>query len=71
MTITSLGVYILVEQELPAVVVFRRTERGFVREVHQGLDAVVPLGEIKIDLPLADIYEAVEFAPEAEEDRES
>jgi Uma2 family endonuclease len=71
LTIASLGVYVLVEQEISAVVVSRRTENGFVREVYQGLDAVVPLGEIEIDLPLADIYEAVEFTPEVEDDEES
>jgi hypothetical protein len=39
-----------------------------VREVYQGLDAVLPLREIGIDLPLAEIYESVEFTPELEED---
>jgi len=68
LTIPSLGVYVLIEQEMPAVVAYRRTEHGFAREVHQGLDAVLSLPEIGIDLPLADIYEGVEFAPEAEEE---
>jgi Uma2 family endonuclease len=67
LTIPSLGVYVLIEQEFPAVVVYRRTENGFVREVVQGLDAGLPLPEIEIDLPLAEIYEGVEFAPEPEE----
>jgi Uma2 family endonuclease len=68
LTIPSLAVYVLVEQDAAAVVAFRRTEGGFVREAYEGLDAVLPLGEIGIDLPLAEIYEAVEFAPEPEED---
>lgn len=67
LTIPSLSLYVLIEQEVPAVVVFRRTEEGFVREVYQGLDAVVPLGEIGIDLPLAEVYEAVAFVPEPDE----
>ena len=67
LTIPSLGVYVLIEQETAAVVAFRRTKNGFVREVYQGLDAVLPLGEIGIDLPLTEIYETVEFAPEPEE----
>jgi Uma2 family endonuclease len=70
-TIPSLSVYILLEQESPAAVVFRRTERGFVREVYQGLDAVVPLREIEIDLPLAEVYEGVEFLPEPAENEAS
>jgi hypothetical protein len=38
--------------------------------VHQGLDAVMPLKEIGIELPLAEIYEGVEFAPEPEANEE-
>ena len=68
LTIASLNVYMLVEQDTPAVVVFRRTEQGFVREVYEGLDAVVPLSEIETELPLAEIYEDVAFVPEADED---
>ncbi len=68
LTIPSLGVYALIEQETPAVVAFRRTEHGFVREVYEDLDAVLPLGEIETALPLAEIYETVEFTTEAEED---
>ncbi|MSQ96313.1 MAG: Uma2 family endonuclease [Gemmataceae bacterium] len=64
LTIPSLNVYLLVEQDAPLVTVFRRTEAGFVREVYDGLDAVIPLGEIEIDLPLAEIYAEVAFIPE-------
>jgi Uma2 family endonuclease len=64
--IPSLSVYVLLEQETAAVV-FRRTEQGFVREVYEGLDAVIPLDEIEAALPLADIYDGVEFRPEPEE----
>jgi len=70
-TIPFLGVYVLLEQESPAAVVFRRTERGFVREVYRGLDAVVPLRAIEIDLPLAEVYEGVEFLPEPAENEAS
>ena len=34
----------------------------------KGLDAVLPLPEIGIELPLAEIYEAVEFYPEPGDD---
>jgi Uma2 family endonuclease len=68
LTIPSLDVYVLVEQDTAAVVAFRRTESGFVREVYEGLDVILPLGEIGVDLPLAEIYETVEFAPEPEEE---
>jgi Uma2 family endonuclease len=68
LTIPSLSVYLLVEQESPAIVAFRRTEQGFVREVYEGLDAVVPLGEIETELPLAEVFETVEFGLEPSED---
>jgi Uma2 family endonuclease len=63
-TIPSLAAYLIVEQETAAVVVFRRTEQGFVREVYAGLDAIIPLEEIETELPLAEIYDGVEFSPE-------
>src|SRR5205085_611584 len=47
LTIPALAVYALVEQETALVVAYRRTEQGFVREVHEGLDAVLPLPEIE------------------------
>lgn len=70
LTIPSLAVYALVEQETAAVVLFRRTEHGFVREVYEGLTAVLPLGEIETELPLAEIYDGVEFSPERSADDE-
>jgi Uma2 family endonuclease len=61
-TIPSLGVYLLVEQDSARTVVFRRAAAGFVREVHLGLGAVVPLPEIGCELPLAEVYERILFA---------
>jgi Uma2 family endonuclease len=68
LTIPTLNVYALIEQEAAAVTLFRRTETGFVREVYEGIEAVLPLSEIGIELPLAELYEAVEFTPEASND---
>ena len=68
LTISSLDVYLLIEQEYPLVHVFRRTDVGFVREMYEGIDAVIPLGEIGIELPLAEIYANVEFMPEPSEE---
>jgi Uma2 family endonuclease len=67
LTIPSLCVYALIEQETAAAVVYRRTEQGFVREVYEGLDAVIPLHKVEIELPMAEIYEGVEFVPEEAE----
>ena len=67
LTIPSLKHYVMVEQDMPVVVVFRRKGRKFIREVYEGLDAIVPLPEIGIDLPLAEIYKRVTFTPESAE----
>lgn len=67
LAIPSLMVYALVESELAKVVVYRRRGKDFVPEVYEGLVAVLPLPEIGIELPLAEIYDAVEFLPEPEE----
>ncbi len=61
-TIPSLGVYLLVEQDAPRVVVFRRSANDFERVVFLGLDAVIPLPEIETELPLAEIFEDITFA---------
>ncbi len=66
LTIPSLKVYVLVEQESASMVVYRRGEQGFVREVIEGMDAVLPLDEIGTQLPLAEVYEGVTFTPEPE-----
>jgi Uma2 family endonuclease len=63
----SLCVYALVEQELPLIVVYRRTQNGFVREEYSGLEATLPLSEIGTELPLREIYETIEFVPEADD----
>jgi Uma2 family endonuclease len=68
LTIPSLSAYVLVDQATATAVVFRRTEHGFVRELYQGLEAVIPLGEIDVELPLAEVYEGVDFIPEPAED---
>lgn len=68
LTIPSLRVYALVEQESAAIVVFRRTPSGLVREVYEGREAVLPLSEIEAELPLADVYDGVEFSTEPDEE---
>ncbi|MEN1681679.1 MAG: Uma2 family endonuclease [Planctomycetota bacterium] len=65
LTIPSLAAYLLVEPERPAVCVYRRGEAGFAAEQYTGLDAVIPLTEIDAELPLASLYERVEFPPPA------
>jgi len=62
--ISSLKVLMFVEPEAPEVLIYRRrAEGGFEAEVHSGLDAEIPLPEIEISLPLAELYERVELVP--------
>jgi len=60
-TIPSLAVYILMEPDSARLVAFRRTSQGFVGESLSGLDAVLPLPEIGAELPLAEVYDGVDF----------
>jgi Uma2 family endonuclease len=68
LTIPSLSVYLLIEQESPTVTAYRRTAEGFVQEVYDGQDGIVPLGEIETELPLSEVFRGVVFAPEKEDD---
>ncbi len=60
LTIPSLMAYLIIETEDPRVVVHRRTANGFVAEVYEGVDAIIPLDSIEAELPLAELYERVE-----------
>jgi Uma2 family endonuclease len=69
-SIPTLQVYMVVEQDMPLVTVFRRTKGGFEREEYSGLDAVIPLPEIHTELPLVEIYRGVEFIPEPSDEED-
>jgi Uma2 family endonuclease len=71
LSIDSVSVYVLVEQSAASALVYRRGDNGFDRETYIGLGAVIPLSEIQCALPLADLYEQVEFlsaTPDEQED---
>ena len=61
LTIPTLAAYLLIETGRPRVVVHRRTDSGVVAEAYEGAAAVVPLDAIDAELPLAELYERVEF----------
>ena len=63
--IPTLNVYIMLEQDEAAAIVWRRGEQGFLREVYRGWEAVIELPEIEARLALATVYEAVDFPPPA------
>ena len=61
LTIPTLMAYMLIETDQPKVVLHIRTETGFVANVYEGLDAVLPLDAINAELRLAELYERVTF----------
>jgi Uma2 family endonuclease len=62
LTIPTLTAYLVIETQQPRVVVHRRTDSGFVAEAYEGIDAGIPLAAIDAELPLAELYERVEFS---------
>lgn len=56
LTIASLKVLLLVEPDRPLVGVDRRGPSNFTRSWVQGEDAVVPLPELGMELPLRELY---------------
>ena len=59
--IPSLQAYVRIEQDRPEVVVDRRAPEGWKSERVNGLDGVVRLPELGIELPLAELFERVKF----------
>lgn len=57
----AIQVILLVDTESPKVTVQRRAGASWSSDVAIGLQAVVPLPEIEATLPLADLYDGVEF----------
>jgi Uma2 family endonuclease len=61
LTIPTLATYLIIETDRPRVAVHRRTDSGFVAEAYEGSTAVIVLDAIDAELPLAELYERVEF----------
>jgi len=62
--VDSLKLYVLIAQDTPHIELHERTSEGLwtIRDA-SGLDAVVSLKAIGVDLPLAEIYDKVQFPP--------
>ena len=61
LSLGSLEAYVRIEQGHPEVVVERRTIEGWQMERLIGLDAVIHLPTLEIELPLAELYERITF----------
>jgi hypothetical protein len=64
LTIPSLKIYLLVEQDTPQIKVYRRNGDQFQLERYSSLDAVIPLPELGIELPLSEVYAGLTLSPE-------
>jgi len=63
LTIPTLKVLLLVETMEPVVSAYRRqNEGGFAQEEYAGLQSVIPLSEIGMELVVGELYEQVDFA---------
>ena len=60
----SIQRYVFLQQTHAAAVVFSRRDDLWAAEIVSGADAVLPLPEIGIDVPLAEIYRDVPLPPE-------
>ena len=67
--IPSLGVYTLIAQSTPTTIIHHLSaDKLAVHPLgYEGIDAVVPLSEFGVELALAEIYQGMEFTPEADE----
>jgi Uma2 family endonuclease len=68
--IDSLSVYILLEQEFPAAIVYRRQGNEFHRQIYHGLEQIIELPEIDAALALKAAYAEVRFTPEPVDDND-
>ncbi|HWE03414.1 MAG TPA: hypothetical protein VG326_13495 [Tepidisphaeraceae bacterium] len=60
-----LAEYVLISQDKPSIEIFLRQPEGlWLFAAAQGIDAVANLRSLRIDLPLADVYAGIEFAPD-------
>jgi Uma2 family endonuclease len=62
LSLSSLGAYLLVETAAPMIVLHRDNAGITEHQVFKGLEAIVPLPFIGIELPLVEVYNRVTFS---------
>jgi Uma2 family endonuclease len=66
-TLPSLQVYLLAESDAPVVRVYRRGETGFQLSLVEGMDQVIALPEVDLEVAVAELYRDVDFETENQE----
>ena len=69
LTIQTLSAYLMIEPAMPRVIAYERDGDHFALRQYDGLDAEVPLPAVGITIPLAELYERVDFVAAEEEER--
>ncbi len=59
--IDQLRSYVRIEQSKPEIIIERRTIGGWEAEVISGIDGILRLPEIDVEIPLAELYERLSF----------
>ncbi len=57
----SIQRYVIVQQTRPAAIAFARRGADWLSEIVAGLDAILQLPDINVDLPLAEVYAGIVF----------
>lgn len=63
LSIAALRAYVRIAQDQPEVSFHFRIPEGWKREQIAGLDSIIRLPSLEIELPLAELYERVKFPP--------
>jgi Uma2 family endonuclease len=56
---------VFIEQDRPAAMVWSRTDQGWAVDAIEGLETILPLSTLGVELPLVEVYEGVTFEDEA------
>lgn len=62
-SLPSMRLYLIVEQERAEASLHLHTDEGWIKRVYPDLDDVIPLDALGCNLPLAEIYREIDFAP--------
>ena len=60
-SINSLQIYLVIDQHRVFVEMYERQDGPWLRREYSDLEAVLPLASLGCDLPLAEIYDGIEF----------
>ena len=60
-SIASLQIYLVIDQHRVYVELYERQDGRWLRREYSDLDAIIPLPALGFDLPLAEIYDGIQF----------